>query len=215
MDRVEKICGYLDKCVTLADVGCDHGYCTRRMLATGMCERAVISDISLKCLAKAEKLLIRYIENGSVTSVCCNGLEKIDTDTEQVLIAGMGGEEIISILQSGFIPKKFVLQPMRNTRKLREFLVGKGAHILKDEIFKSGGKFYYIIKGEKSGVGSRYSPAELEFGKNLNSEVLKEFIATEINKKRGYLQSAVNAAAREKLTAEIIFYEEVLKSETC
>ena len=82
MDRIKTLCSYLDKCETFADVGCDHGYCTLYMLKNGLCRTAVISDISAKCLEKAQKLLKDYISENRVTAVCCNGLEKIDHDTE-------------------------------------------------------------------------------------------------------------------------------------
>ena len=69
------------------------------MLKNGLCKRAVISDISAKCLEKAEILLKNYIQSGAVKSVCCSGLEKIDESTDEVLIAGMGGDEIVEILK--------------------------------------------------------------------------------------------------------------------
>ena len=112
MDRIDKLCSYLDKCATFADVGCDHGYCSRYMLKNGLCESAVISDISAKCIQNAETLLDDYIKNGKVNSVCCNGLDGINEETEQILIAGIVGEEIVSIFKNSFIRLNFVLQPM-------------------------------------------------------------------------------------------------------
>ena len=57
MDRIERLCAFLDKCATFADVACDHGYCAKYMLDNGLCERAVISDISEKSMSKARTLL--------------------------------------------------------------------------------------------------------------------------------------------------------------
>ena len=59
--RLSTICGALTPCDSFADVGCDHGYCTLYMLENGLCRTACISDISAPSLAKAEKLLLRYI----------------------------------------------------------------------------------------------------------------------------------------------------------
>ena len=53
---------------------------------------------------------------GKVTSVCCDGLEKIPRDCDLVLIAGMGGEEIVTILKNGFLPRKLLLQPMKKKK---------------------------------------------------------------------------------------------------
>lgn len=210
MDRIEKLCSYLDKCVTFADVGCDHGYCTRYMLKNGLCERAVISDISAKCLQKAEKLLAECIKNGVVSSVRCNGLEGISEDTEQVLIAGMGGEEMVNIFKNSFIPRSFVLQPMKNIRAVREYLLSNGAHITADEPFESCGKFYFVIKGKRDGVPTEYNGKQLEFGLNLTGEATKKYIKNELTKKRAYLERDLKDGTRRKIENDIRFMEGVI-----
>lgn len=213
MDRIEKLCSYLERCKTFADVGCDHGYCAQYMLDNALCEKAVISDISEKCLSKAEELLKNYIKSAKCIPVCCFGLEKIDSDIELALIAGMGGEEIVSILKSAFIPLKFVLQPMRNVRQVREFLLDNGAEITRDEVFSSGGKFYFVICGLRKGKECNYTPAQLEFGKGDLNGVLGEYLKEELSKKRAYLKRGLNEENRKKITDSINFTEGVLKGE--
>ena len=44
--RIKTLCSLLEKTDVFADVGCDHGYCTQYMLESGLCERAIFSDIS-------------------------------------------------------------------------------------------------------------------------------------------------------------------------
>ena len=214
MDRIDKLCSYLDKCTSFADVGCDHGYCTQYMLKNGLCKNAVISDISAKCLQKAEALLSDYIKNGKVKPVCCNGLDGISEDISQVLIAGMGGEEIVSIFKNSFIPRVFVLQPMKNIRTVREYLIFNGAEISVDEPFESGGKFYFVIKGKRCGNSSIYGGQQLEFGLNLSGETTKKYIETELTKKRAYLERDLKADTRLKIEEEIRFMEDVLKNES-
>lgn len=149
MDRIEQLCSFLDSCNTFADVACDHGYCAKYMLDSGFCNSAVISDISEKSLSKAQTLLSGYIENGLCRSVCCDGLEKIE-DADEVLIAGIGGEEILKILQNAYIPEKFVFQPMKNVKELRAYLLEKSCHITADDVFTDGKKYYFVIKGTRS-----------------------------------------------------------------
>ena len=124
--RIRTLCGELLPCKSFADVGCDHGYCTQYMLERELCGSAVFSDISAASLAKAERLLEPYVRAGRARGVCCAGLERVPRDTEQVLIAGMGGDEISDILAARFLPPVLVLQPMRNTRRVREFLLANG-----------------------------------------------------------------------------------------
>lgn len=212
MDRIKKLCAYLDKCKFFADVGCDHGYCTEYMLKNGLCERAQISDVSAKSLEKAEKLLKNYIAAGRVIPTVCNGLEKTDENVDQVIIAGMGGDTIVEILKYGFIPKKFVLQPMHGVRGVREFLISRGAKITVDEPFYCGGKHYFVIKGERVG-GTNYSEANLCYGLSLKGESTREFIENEIAKMRGYLDSDMSEEARADFEKKIKFAEGVLSGE--
>lgn len=213
MDRIKKLCSYLDKCTVFADVGCDHGYCTRFMLKNGLCERAIISDISEKCLNKAESLLSAYISSGKVKSVCCSGLEKIE-GADAVLIAGMGGDEITEILKKSYIPENFVFQPMKNVRKVREFLLENGAEITLDEPFESSGKFYFVIKGKKNGKKIVYSEAQLEYGLNSASADSQKYLLSELNKKLLYLERPLNEQARTKIEKEVGILKEVLDYES-
>lgn len=211
MGRIEILCSYIDNCQSFADVGCDHGYCTQYALKSGKCKSAIIADVSAKCLAKAEKLLSEYIKSGVCRSVCCDGLSDIPERTEQVLIAGMGGEEIIKILSQGFIPRKFILQPMKNAPKLREFLLARGCKITADDIFRND-KFYFVIKGERGGGTSAYSQSQLFFGRDsLNNPVLKEYAQAELEKRQRHLLSCTDGLARKKILEDINLLTEVLK----
>lgn len=211
MARLKELCALIEPCESFADVGCDHGYISRHVLKSGKCRNVLITDISAKCLAKAEKLLAEYVKEGTCRAACCDGLALVPEDTEQVLIAGMGGEEIIRILSEGFIPKKFILQPMKNADKLRKFLLDSGCKLTYDGIFKDG-KFYFVIKGERDGGGENYTPAELAFGKDsLHTEDLKEYAAIELKKSEAYLSGCSNSARREDILREIGLYKEVLQ----
>lgn len=191
MGRIEEICSYIDECESFADIGCDHGYCTLHALKSGKCKRAIIADVSAKSLAKAERLLSSYIEKGRCKSVCCDGLGGIDRECELVLIAGMGGMEIIKILTEGFIPKRFIFQPMKNSEELRSFLIANGCKITADDIFLDG-KYYFIIKGERFGGTKEYSKEELVFGRDsLNNPVFKQFAQKEIDKLSAYEMTPV------------------------
>ena len=213
MDRIEKLCSYLDGCKTFADVGCDHGYCTLYMLKNNLCKSAVISDISAKCLEKAERLLSRYITGCKVVSVCCFGLEKVPEDIQQVLIAGMGGDEIVNILKTAYIPASFVFQPMKNAMLLREYLLENGVGIYVDEMFESGKKFYTVIKGAKSGKGKSYTEIQLKYGLDLGGEATKAYLAEELKKKQSYLERQLNERARDEILKEKIEIERILKGE--
>ena len=179
--RIETLCSLLEKTKTFADVGCDHGYCSEYMLKSGLCEKAILSDISKGSLAKAEALLAEYIQDGRAVSVLGDGFLGVPADTEEVLIAGMGGSEIVSILSDkkyGFMPKRFVFQPMHDAEKLRRYLIENGGDIERDFTFEDG-KFYDVIVGGKLKDGEQvrvYSDAEYEFGKENLEKMPTAFV---------------------------------------
>ncbi len=214
MDRIKKLCSYLSPCATFADIGCDHGYCTQYMLKNNLCKSAVISDVSFKSLSKAEKLLEKYIASGICSPVCCDGLTKIDRDTDLVLIAGMGGEEIVKILSEGFIPKNFLFQPMHNEADLRKYLINNGCGINYDGIFYSGKKYYFVIKGKRLGMRQSYSPAQLAFGKDsIGTKDLNNMLESELLKTEEYLSRGLSQENRQSLMAKKQFIQGVLNGE--
>ncbi len=209
MDRIDKICSYIDPCESFADVGCDHGYCTLYALKRGLCKSAIISDVSAKSLQKAEKLLAAYIKGGGCRSVCCDGLEDIPRDIGQVLIAGMGGIEIVKILENAFIPEKFIFQPMKNAPYLREYLIARGCKITDDDIFRDG-KFYFIIKGQSSGGTPKYSKEELFFGRNsMRNPLIREYAAEELAKLENYLVACPKNSDTQKIKEQISLLKDI------
>lgn len=213
--RFKTIFKELEKCPSFADVGCDHGYCTKYMLENSLCERAYITDISEKSLKKAENLLSLYIQSGILSSFCCDGLDKIPPDTSLVLIAGMGGNEIINIMERAFIPRKFVFQPMKNSKELRRYLVLNHVRIISDYTFYDG-KFYDVIKGERGDFSEAYSDDEYEFGRDnllYGGTDFLFFLDEQIRKNTGYLTSDMSEENK-RLIRERIIYLDGIKNDT-
>ena len=211
MDRINEIFSNVKRVKKFADVGCDHGYVSELVVKNGIAEQVIITDISKECLKKAEGLLAHYIEKGLVKSLVTDGLKGVDEDTEEVLIAGMGGEEIIKILSSStFKPEILVLQPMKNQDKVREYLINSGYKIEKDYTFFDK-KFYDLIiavKGKET-----LSPLEIKFGKTNLLEKPKAFIEKlqlEISKKRGLLSRDIKQITKEEIEKEIKQMEDIL-----
>lgn len=212
MDRISILCTYLSKCNTFADVGCDHGYIAEYMLKNNLCNSAQITDVSQPSLQKAITLLSDYIGQGRCRPICCDGLEKVDANTDFVVIAGMGGEEIIKILKNGFIPKNFLFQPMKNADALREFLLREKCSLSVDDVFFDGYKHYFLIKGanDKKGSIENYTKGMLAFGKHsLKNAILKSYLNGEIRKIEEYLSSVMTDESRASLTSKLNFLKEI------
>ena len=188
-ERLQIIFNEIPNCEVFADIGCDHGYIANAMIRSGKAQKVIISDISAKCLLKAEQLLGQFIKDGKAQSVVSNGFEKVGY-CDVALIAGMGGEEICDIITNAkSLPDKLVLQPMKNPDKVRVLAINSGYKIQKDYMFKSSGKFYDFIILEK---GQDFlTEEEIEFGRdNIKNkgQAFKEFLAQKISRLNSYLE---------------------------
>lgn len=131
---------------TLADIGCDHGKVSAVCLIEGRVNKVIACDISRESLKKAVTLAQRLgLENMECRAG--DGLEPLkEGEADCAVIAGMGGNEIISILSKGLKGVgKFVLVAHRNVVELRKFLRSVGLYIQKDYTVEEGGKFYDVI----------------------------------------------------------------------
>ena len=217
--RIDTLCALLEKSDTFADVGCDHGYCSEYVLENGLCNQVIFSDVSKGSLAKAKILLQDYVQEGRAKAVLGDGFFGVPKDTEQVLIAGMGGSEIISILSDsrwGFMPKRFVFQPMHDAEKLRRYILSNGGYLQRDFTFFDG-KFYDVLVG---GIGQEpqpYTDAEYEFGKENLQTMPKAFVDRtnkQIKNIETYLlQPNLQEKNREALKARKIRLQGVLNGE--
>lgn len=220
-NRLTLLLEELPTCKSFADVGCDHGIIAEQMLLRGGLKLLVVSDISGESLKKAEKRLKKYTAGGGaeklgggaeILPIVCDGLSAVPP-CECVLIAGMGGEEIIKILTSApFMPKYLILQPMKNTQKLRKSVLGLGYGIKKDYVFKDK-KFYDVLVCEKDAECRPYSDTELEFGrdnlKNYSSDFI-EYIKLELAKAKKYARGVVSLCDLAAFNQRITLLTEIL-----
>ncbi len=217
--RIDTLCAHLRGGKLFADVGCDHGYCTEYMLKNGLCEGAIFSDVSRGSLAKAEKLLAPFVAEGRARAVLGDGFFGIPKEVDEVLIAGMGGSEIVSILadkKHGFMPKRFVFQPMHDSEKLRRYILENGGYIERDYTFEDG-KFYDVLVGGRGEETQPYTEAAYEFGAENLREMPAAFIARtqkQIRNIEKYLtQPNLQAESREALQKRKVRLEGVWKGE--
>lgn len=163
----------------LADVGTDHAYLPAYLLKTGRIPFAVASDIAEGPLQKAVQHLSGLNQPGKWVAVQTPGLTGIENYLpEDIVIAGMGGEMILSILDSAPFVKDprihLILQPMTKPELLRRYLAENGFEILEERIAREGTagegdllqkeRFYQAILCRFSGVPYKLSRAEELFG---------------------------------------------------
>ncbi len=155
-NRIEKICS-LVQAQTVAEIGCDHAYILKNLFEKKLIDCAYATDISDLCLDKARKNLNKFLSN--VYFYVGDGLEPLNNVLGQkvanfvpidIIIAGMGGKEIIKImsLANKFHRENvtFILQPQKNCDMVRRFLMEYNFKIEQDIVAKDGKMFYNILR---------------------------------------------------------------------
>lgn len=147
--RLSTCVKYVREGAILADVGTDHAYLPIWLLKSGRIKFAYASDIAEKPLMQAKSNAEKYEVTDSLKTICAPGLSAVPEDATDIVIAGMGGQMIIGILQSAERLKNeavnLVLQPMKDEPLLRKWLFENGYYIKAESAVIDGGKVYTVI----------------------------------------------------------------------
>ena len=84
-----------------ADVGCDHGFLTAKLLEIVPGLTMLASDVSAPSLEKARRLLAARGMSGRATLAGADGLSAIDRLVDAGMILGMGAGTILKIVAEG------------------------------------------------------------------------------------------------------------------
>ncbi len=168
MDRLEKLRGYLRGPV-IADIGTDHGILVMRALEDAAIQKVIATDISPHSLQKCIDAITGHPREKDVTTQCCNGLSGLDTKAiDDIVIAGMGGFRILTILQNAIDNqqplRRLILSPQKGEEEVRRFLHENGYRIEADEWVRDQGKFYVILVAVP-GVERYSSDIEYRYGR--------------------------------------------------
>ncbi len=174
--RLRAIIDQIPNAHTLADIGCDHGLTCFYALKSGKVKKVIATDVSQMSLKKAQDL---FSERGVLESAdfrCGNGLKVLkDKEADVIVITGMGGQEIISILEDAKRQDAtFVLSPQSDIPDVRVWLIENGYAILLDKTIESAGKFYVLLKAQKG--HTEYSPIEIKYGRDNILDKSQDFV---------------------------------------
>ena len=171
------------------DVGTDHAYLPIYLAEKGRISSATASDINE---GPCESARAHIAENGFSDMIevrRANGLAGHSARGKtDIVIAGMGGALICEILEKAdFIKDKnvrLILQPMRNVRDLRAYLLCEGFHIVDEALAREGERIYEIICVEYCGEAQKESELSLLIGaKNIENRARDEVLFAAFCKK--------------------------------
>lgn len=171
----------------VADIGTDHAYLPVWLCQSGKATSAIAADIKKEPLSRGLKTIEKYSAQSLVQTRLCDGLCGIsESEVDDIIIAGMGGELIAKII--GDAPwtknkdKHLVLQPMTKCHELIKYLCEEGFEIDVQKTCEAEGKIYTVISAYYVGSPLPYDDVSVYLGKLKPQEVLldRRFVENEI-----------------------------------
>ena len=136
-------------CRCLADIGTDHGYIPVSLLLEGRIEQAVAADIGALPLDHARRTAGSWGVAEHVDFRLGDGLSVLAPgEADAIVIAGMGGDAITSILAAAPWSRAGPLllpQPMSKAEVLRAWLPDNGYAVLAERLVQDKGVLYPIL----------------------------------------------------------------------
>ena len=153
------------------DVACDHGLLAIYLEKEKNC-RVIASDIKKTAIEGALENKIKY--NSNVEFLVSDGLSKLNEDITTVIIAGLGSQTVIEILDTDLKNvNTLIISVQKDLEDFRRFIHTKGFIIEESLVFdKKYYNVFYLTKGKE-----KYSDIEYKYGKDLidNKDNLEYF----------------------------------------
>jgi len=160
--RLAAMASFVSAGESVADIGADHGYLPIYLVREGISPFAILTDVQEGPLEKTcisvERTLGKngFFDNedprmaGRLSLRLGDGLSVLDeAEIDVVVIAGMGGETIISILSAD--PEKtksfgkYILQPRTKVNELKNWLINESWKIISETKADEKGRLCDII----------------------------------------------------------------------
>lgn len=151
LDNRLRLCAeFVRKNSRVADIGTDHAYLPVWLCKNNIAVHAIAADINPMPLERGIKTIEKYSATDVVIPRLSNGLKEINPDeVDDIVIAGMGGEIIASILNNARWIKNskyhLILQPMTKAEILREYLYTNGFTIKNEKATVAENKLYTVM----------------------------------------------------------------------
>ena len=144
-----------------ADIGCDHGRLTAHLLERRRDLTMIASDVSAPSLEKARQLLLARGLSGRAQTVVADGLSGITEPVHAIVLAGMGAETILRILEEGrerIGGAALIMQANVDLPLLRGMLAQKGFVVVREVFSHAAGRRYATMlarRGESRTLTAR------------------------------------------------------------
>ncbi len=187
--RLQAVASFVTPGYKVADIGTDHGYVPIYLVQEGVSPHAIAMDINKGPILRANEHIIENKLEDFIETRISNGFEELEEgEAECAIVAGMGGELIIRILEEGKNRvkefKEIILSPHSEISMVRRYLHKSGLKIIDEKMLIDEGKYYTIMKAVH-GDDNKYSDTEYMYGAvliNKKDEILRQYLENEYEK---------------------------------
>lgn len=149
--RLEAVAAMVTTDGVLADVGTDHGYVPIALTEQKRIQKAIAMDLREGPLQRAREHIVQFGLENYIETRQSDGVTALAVgEVQGIVIAGMGGELVIHILQEGRAvcrsARELILQPQSHLAKVRRFLRQEGYVIADEDMVEEDGKFYPMLR---------------------------------------------------------------------
>jgi tRNA (adenine22-N1)-methyltransferase len=198
--RLHMIAECVEKGMTVADIGTDHGYVPIYLAKKKISPMVIAMDMNKEPLQKAQENALQYHQQEKIKTRLSDGLKELDPgEVDCIIISGMGGKLIQSILLESqdkvHTYKKWILSPHKDIDIVRETLENLNLEITHEDMILEDGHYYTVIVAEynaqlqdkltQSGIDQETKELHYKYGRYLiesKNKVLQYEIIEEMEK---------------------------------
>lgn len=187
--RLNEIAKMVPSCDCVVDVGTDHAQLPLALLQQGLVRHAIGVDKSEKPLAQARVNRMNAGCRNSLELRCADGLDGLTlSNTDVVMMAGMGAQTMMQVLQATDWRGTLVLQPNRDVPRLRRWLSTHGWKPEMETLIEAKGQWFWTSRWFYLGSEHWLSENDLDFGVGVlqhSSVFFEQWAAQEISRLHG------------------------------
>lgn len=195
-NRLAKICEYVVEGKPLADIGSDHALLPCFLVERGVCPSAICGELTKGPFNRAKQAVLENELSEMIEVRQGSGLEVLkEGEVSTVVIAGMGGNTIVEILESASHVETFsrlILQPAGSLAEVRDLIARRGWVIEDETVVRERGFFVIMVICPHSGESYHLSDLEKEFGPVLlgkaKQSAVQDYLLYETNKLNRIIQ---------------------------
>lgn len=216
--RLNVVVSFVKKNEKVADIGSDHALAPIALVERGIVTEAVAVENKKGPFSAMKSSIEEAGLENNIRASFSDGIEDIDLDTDTLILAGMGGLLIASILKKNQEKlaqiNALIIDAHREYPYLIRYLAEQGYKVSDSSFFFDKGKPYCVTRFEKSAEPVFYSEEECFFGPlELQKKTVewRKHFSNVLAIDQSLLKQSLPSQKREALTHEANMIERALK----